>query len=84
MTDELKLCKDCKWYSPKNQGWLHRFVAIGLNDRYDMCVYPPLIEEKRSPVTGEVDCEYAFCHLQREFSIPATCGPDGRYWEANE
>ena len=71
MTDEPKLCKDCKWY---RKSWVEHLIFS--NDGDDKCVHPVL---SRNLVSGKVKGGRA-CSFMRLHG--GGCSPEGRYWEA--
>lgn len=73
MTEQLRLCKDCKWYK---KDWFEHLTGGG--DRYDKCLNPVLSENL---VTGKHKGGYV-CRFMRLYS--GECGQNGKYWEARK
>ena len=88
ITNDKKLCIDCKWF--------HRYERF----MYDTCRNPklPLAEEaKVNYVTGEVKKAHYMCCdsarkkddwlefiLRRAIDGYSLCGPKGRHWEPKQ
>ena len=73
MVNELKLCKDCKWYK---KNWFEHLTGAG--DRFDTCHNPVLSENL---VTGQIQGG-RFCDMMRKEW--GKCGEEGKYWEARK
>ena len=72
MTEQIKLCKDCKWYK---KDWVSHILGDG--DKLDMCLNPLLNENL---ITGK--SKGRFCDMMR---LPyGKCGKEGKYWEARK
>ena len=70
MTEQIKLCCDCKWYK---KSWIDTFV-FG-SDADDKCLHPVL---SGNLVTGKVKGG-RYCSFVRLYS--GGCGPYGKYFE---
>lgn len=79
-TEDPKLCRDCKWcsYKAEHSRCLSpqhpRNKERGSEARAFALVDPAL---KPAPVL-------VFCTLEREWSGPEHCSPEGRWWEPAE
>ena len=72
--NDLKLCKDCKWYK---KSWVEHLTGGG--DRFDTCHNPVL---SGNLVTGKVKGGH-FCDMMRR-NYGRGCGEEGKYWEARK
>ena len=72
MTDEIKLCRNCKYYK---KDWVsHLFPIFGHKGDFDEC------RREVNLVTGEKKVDY--CNIERKDLYPLpTCGPEAKYFE---
>lgn len=69
MNEEVKICKNCKWYK-----------SFWLDQSLSKCRNPKASVYGVDPVTG--DTNFAFCSVERQNYRPlVNCGPEGRYYE---
>lgn len=69
MTEQPKLCKNCKYYKKDRISHL-----LGFRGKYDEC------RRLMNLVTGDKKVE--FCEIERRDWYPLdVCGPEGKYFE---
>ncbi len=77
-----KLCRDCKWYQPNQNGVEDaRCHAPQHDHNIERAKELAALKLINPDIRPREDENQPFCSQQRQWTSQRACGPEGRWWE---